>query len=38
MSLPVFLADDQAAVRDGLKLCSEKYLVGPVSYRCGCPG
>ena len=35
MSLPVFLADDQAVVRNGLKLWSEKSLVAPASYRCG---
>ena len=38
MSLPVFLADGQAVVRNRLKPWSEKSLVAPVSYRCGCTG
>ena len=35
MSLPVFLADGQAVVQNGLKPWSEKSLVAPVPYRCG---
>jgi len=35
MSLPVFLADGQTVVRNGLKPCHEKSLVAPVFYRCG---
>ena len=38
VSLPVFLADGQAVVQNGLKPWSEKSLVAPVSYRCGCTG
>jgi hypothetical protein len=38
MSLTVFLAADQAAAQNGLRPWSEKSLVAPVSYRCGCTG
>jgi hypothetical protein len=38
MNLPVFPAAGQAVVRNGLKLGSEKSLVAPISYRCGCTG